>query len=101
MNNKTIFGVLIITYLLILPAQAKDKPEKLLGINDIIAKMQKQLELTDRQAGQIKPIIEEYIAKEKQLKLEEKRALSKVLTDQQLYTWNFLENEKPREKKKK
>ena len=60
MNNKTIFGVLIITYLLILPAQAKDKPEKLLGINDIIAKMQKQLELTDRQAGQIKPIIEEF-----------------------------------------
>ena len=101
MNHKAIFGTLIITCLLILPVLAKEKSDKVKGIDDIMAKMQKQLELTDQQTQQIKPIIEDYIAKEKQLKLEEKKALRKVLTDDQLYAWNFIENEKPREKKKK
>ena len=104
MNRKRVVGVLIILFFLAVSAYAKQKqapPQQQLSVDDIIAKMKIQLELTDKQADEVKPIIENYLAKEKQLKLEEKKQLSKVLTDQQLYTWNFLQNEPPREKKKK
>ena len=99
---KKIFGVLIIFFFLVVSVYAKQKqpPQHLLSADDIVAKMKTQLELTDKQVVEVKPIIENYLAKEKQLKLEEKKQLSKVLTGQQLYTWNFLQNEQPREKKK-
>ena len=71
------------------------------SVDDIVAKMKTQLELTDKQVDEVKPIIENYLVKEQQLKLEEKKQLSKVLTGQQMYTWNFLQNEAPREKKKR
>jgi len=99
---KKIFGVLIIFFFLVVSAYAKPQPPpKPITVDDIVAKMKIQLELTDKQVSEVKPIIENYFAKEKQLKLEEKKQLSKVLTDEQLYTWNFLQNEPPREKKKK
>ena len=103
MNNKIIIGILIIFFFLAVSAYAKPKqePQKQLTVDVIVAKMKTQLELTDKQVGEVKPIIENYLAKEKLLKLEEKKQLSKILTGQQLYTWNFLQNEPPREKKKK
>ena len=75
-------------------------PQQPITADDIVAKMKIQLGLTDKQVDEVKPIIADYLAKEKQLKLEEKKQLSKVLTGQQLYTWDFLQNEPPREKKK-
>ena len=99
---KKIFGVLILFFFLVVSAYAKSQPpSKPITADDIVAKMKIQLGLTDKQVNEVKPIIENYLAKEKQLKLEEKKQLSKVLTGQQLYTWNFLQNEPPREKKKK
>ena len=99
---KKILGVLIIFFFLAAFAYAKpEPPPKPITVDDIVAKMKIQLGLTDQQAGKVKPIIENYLAKEKQLKLEEKKQLSKVLTGQQLYTWNFLQNEPPKEKKKR
>ena len=89
--------------ILILAASAYAKPQppsKLTTADDIVAKMKIQLGLTDQQVSGVKGIIENYLAKEKQLKLEEKKQLSKVLTGQQLYTWNFLQNPPPRENKK-
>jgi hypothetical protein len=90
--------------ILILAVSAYAKPQppsKPITADDIVARMKIQLELTDQQVGKVKPIIENYLAKEKQLKLEEKKQLGKVLTGQQLFTWNFLQNESPREKKKR
>jgi hypothetical protein len=97
-------GIFITVFFLVVSAYAKPKQQPQyhqLTADDIVAKMKVQLELTDKQVDRVKPIIENYLAKEKQLKLEEKKQLSKVLTDQQLFTWNFLQNEPPREKKKK
>ena len=99
---KKILGVLIIFFFLAAFAYAKPQPpSKPMTADDIVAKMKIQLGLTDQQVGKVKPVIENYLAKEKQLKLEEKKQLSKVLTGQQLYTWNFLQNEPPKEKKKR
>ena len=99
---KKILGVLIIFFFLVVSAYAKPQPPpKPITVDDIVAKMKIQLELTDKQVGEVKPIIADYLAKEKKLKLEEKRQLSRVLTGEQLFTWNFLQNEAPKEKKKK
>lgn len=100
--NKAIIGVLILLFLTV-PVYAKNKQqaEHVITVDDIVAKMQEQLELTDQQAQAVKPIIENYIEQEKQLKLQEAKQLSKVLTGQQLFTWNFLQNEQQKNKKKK
>jgi len=101
LNNKIVVGVLILLALISGTAGARQEEHKQPTIDDIVTKMKSQLELTDQQAQAVKPIIEEYAAKEKQLKLEEKEQLRKVLTSDQLYAWNFLQNEKPHEKDKK
>jgi regulator of replication initiation timing len=102
MNNKIMFVVLIIISFLAAPAHAKPKQEtqQQITIDGIVAKMKTQLELTDEQVEDVKPIIEDFLDEEKQLKLEEKKHLSKVLTKDQLFTWDFLQNEKPRDKDK-
>ena len=102
MNKNQIFGILIICFFLAVPSYAKQSqpPKKPITTDDIIAKMKQQLELTDQQVDQVKPIIENYLAQEKQLKLEEKKELSHVLTGQQLYTWDFIQNQTAKEKKK-
>ena len=94
--------VLIISLFLAVSAYAKskDKPQQLLSADEIVAKMMKQLGLTDQQAIEVKAIIEDHIAQEKQLMLDEKKQLSKVLTGDQMYTWNFLQSETSRDKKK-
>jgi hypothetical protein len=104
MNNRIMVGVLIIFFFVAMPAYSKPKDQhtqQLLSADDVVAKMKIQLELTDKQVGDVKPIIENYLTQEKQLKLEEKKQLSKVLSQQQLYSWNFLQNEPPPEKKKR
>ena len=103
MKNKTVVGVLIIFSFLAVSVDAKTRqqsPPKPLTADDIVAKMKTQLGLTDQQAIEVKPIIEDFLAEEKQLKLDEKKQLSKVLTGQQLFTWDFLQNEPSREKRK-
>jgi regulator of replication initiation timing len=103
MNKKQAAGVFIMSFFLVVPAFAKSKQQvqQQLNADDIVAKMKMQLGLTDEQVMEVKPIIEDHLAQEQQLKLEEKKQLSKVLTGEQLYTWNFLQNEPPRGKKKK
>jgi len=100
--NKAIIGVLILLFWAV-PAYAKTKQqaEHIITVDDIVATMKEQLQLTDQQAQAVKPIIENYMEEEKQLKLQEVKQLSKVLTGQQLFTWNFLQNEQPKDKKKK
>ena len=103
MNKKQVLGAFILFFFLAASAYAKqkDQPEHLLTADQIVAKMKVQLGLSDEQLVEVKPIIEGHLAQEEQLKLEEKQQLSKVLTGQQLYTWNFLQNEgAPRQKKK-
>jgi hypothetical protein len=103
MNNKIAVGALIIFSFLAVSADAKTRqqpPPKPLTADDIVAKMKTQLGLTDQQAVEVKPVIEDYLAREKQLKLDEKKQLSKVLTGQQLFTWDFLQNEPSRDKRK-
>jgi len=103
MHQKRIIGVVILSLFLALPAYAKTRqqaPTKPITADDIVAKMKTQLGLTDEQAIEVKPIIEEHLAREKELKLEEKKQLSKVLTGQQLYSWDFLQNEQEHEKRK-
>jgi len=105
MKNLKIPAVVLIILFLMIPAYAKPKqqqsPAQPVFAETIVAKMKTQLQLTDQQAADVKPIIENYLAQEKRLKLEEKKQLSKVLTGQQLFTWNFLQNEPPQQKKKK
>ncbi len=102
-HNLILMGALIISLFLAVPANAKTRqqpPPKALTADDIVAKMKVQLGLSDDQALEVKPIVEDYLVGEKQLKIEEKKHLSKVLTGQQLYTWDFLQNEPQREKRK-
>jgi len=99
--NKLI-AVVVIVLFLAGPGYAKTSAAgKSLTMDDMLAKLKVQLELTDEQIEKIKPIFADYMAKEKQLKLEEKKALSRVLTDEQLYTWNFLQNEIKEKKRSK
>jgi len=102
MKNKKVVGILIILFFLTIYGYAKQKQEpapKPLTADDIVAKMKMQLGLSDQQVQEVKPIIMDYLDKEKQLKVEEKKDLSHVLTGDQLYTWNFLQNEPSHEKK--
>jgi len=102
MNKKIVFAALILGVLLVVPVFAKDKQEsqKQLSADEMVTKLTKQLGLSDQQIDEIKPIIADYLAKEKELKLEEKNELSKVLTHDQLYTWDFLQTESKKTKKK-
>jgi hypothetical protein len=102
MNKKQMLGVLVISCCLVVSAYAKEtqQPQHQLTADDIVAKMKTQLGLTDEQVDEVKPIIVDHLAREQQLKLEEKKRLSKVLTGQQMFTWNFLQNDQPKEKKK-
>ena len=95
--------LLMVVASLSVPAFAKSKEEaiKQITVDDIVAKMKKQLELTDQQVIEVKPIVENYVEGEKQLRLQEKKDLSKVLTEQQLYSWNFILNDTKKSKKKK
>ncbi len=103
MNKKQALAALVIFSFLAASASAKSKQELLQQLNagDIVAKMKTQLELTDQQVDEVKKIVEDRLAKEKQLDLEEKKQLSRVLTGEQMYTWNFLQNEVAQEKEKK
>jgi len=78
--------------------QTSDQP---LTADGMVAKMKFQLELTDQQAQAVRPIIQNYLDEEKQLKVQEAQALKKVLTSDQMYTWNFLQTESPLKTKKK
>ena len=102
MNKNLILGTLILSVLLVVSAFAKDKQDfaKQLSVEEMVAKLTKQLGLSDQQIEEIKPILADYLAKEKELKLEEKKDLSKVLTHDQLYTWDFLQTESKKTKKK-
>ena len=101
--RTAIIVIIILFFTLASTVQAKPKsgPQQPLSVEEIVAKMKTQLVLTDQQVIAVKPIIEDFLAQEKQLRLEEKKKLSRVFTGGQLYTWNFLQNEQPREKKKK
>lgn len=103
MNNKRVVGVLVLFFFLVISAYAKQKqePQQQMTADEIVAKMTTQLQLTDQQALQVKPIIENYLAQQQQIKLDEKKQLSKVLNGQQMFTWDFLQNENTRDKKKK
>ena len=77
MNKKIVVRILIIFCFLAVSAYAKDKKEsqKPLTAADIVAKMKVQLDLTDQQVQKVQAIIENYLALELQLKLEEKKGL--------------------------
>ena len=101
--NKIAIGILITTLFLAAPAFAKQKQQPLqqLSTGEIVTKMKAQLGLTDQQIAEVKPIIEKYLAQEKQLKLEEKKELGRVLTGDQMYAWNFLQEATQGKEKKK
>jgi len=102
MDFKIIAAVLIVFCFFSESAFAKQKQQPLhqMAADDIVAKMKFQLQLSDAQVEKVKGIIENYLAQERQIKLEEKKQLGRVLTGEQMFTWNFLQNEPPREKKK-
>ena len=104
MKLKTAVAIGIIFSVLMISAHAKSKDaqtSKPLTGDEIVARMKIQLQLTQEQTERVKPIIENYLTQEQQLKLDEKKQLSRVLTDGQMFTWNFLQNDNPREKEKK
>jgi hypothetical protein len=94
--------ILVMSVFLVVGAYAKQPAvPKPLTVDDIIARMKFQLGLTDDQAAKVKPIIKDYMQQERKLKINEVRALSKVLTSDQMFTWKFLQNEPPKDKKHK
>ena len=103
MNKRSLSCLLLVFFLLAVSAYAKEKdagPTKPLTADDIVAKMALQLGLTDQQALQVKPVIKNFIVQEEQIRKEEVKQLSHILTGQQMFTWNFLENEKQKNKKR-
>ena len=97
---------MIVFFALSLPAFAKPKQqpaqtqEHQLTADDIINKWKIALDLSDKQMEQLKPIVEDYLAKQEALKLEEKKKLRKVLSGDQMYAWEDLQKQSTKGKKK-
>ena len=103
MTNKTVIPIVGILFLLGVSAQAKQNQQQVprqLSVKDTVDKLKVQLELSDKQVDEVKPIIADFLLREEQLKVEEKKELAKVFTPDQMYSWNDLQKQIPKEKKK-
>lgn len=100
-------GILVVLFFWVISACAQDD---ILGVDERLAAMKTELNLTQAQADAVKPIIEEYTAKRQQvrddtkgqvsidknailnrmeqLREEENRKLNQVLTPDQMKQWN-------------
>ena len=108
MRNKAIIGyLLVVLFFLSISAYAQDEDQP---TGDILARMKTELNLTQAQANAVKPIIKEYAAKRhqiresleeqgvtdkniifshmEQIREEESRKLSQILTPDQMKRWN-------------
>jgi hypothetical protein len=106
MRSKIIRHVLVILFFLAVSAYAQETT----SVNDIVAKMKKELNLTQQQADAVKPIIEENMAKREELRQsvqdqamiigrvtiqskigqldqDENQKLSQILTQDQMNKW--------------
>jgi hypothetical protein len=106
MRSKIIWYVLVILFFLAVSTYAQET----VSVNDIVAKMKKELNLTQQQADAVKPIIEENMAKREELRQsvqdqtmivdratiqskigqldqDENQKLSQILTQAQMNKW--------------
>ena len=107
MRSKIAGCVLVVFFFLGVSAYAEDtgkqwgggKGPRLLSADDIVEKMKAELNLTDEQSGVVKPIIEENMARRRELKQsfrnqmeqlnqDENQKLSQVLNQDQMSKWN-------------
>jgi len=105
MCMRAIYGCLIVLLCIAIPVFAQQPP----SAEDIVSKMQSQLNLTQDQVSAITPIIEKYTSKRealkqgvedgtmersdmraqmKQLRVDEKQELSQILSADQLSQWD-------------
>jgi Spy/CpxP family protein refolding chaperone len=92
MNHK----IIVITLCLFLFSTGSSLAKE----DQLMAKIILALDLNDKQVTQVKAIIQNYLVQEEQLKVEETKALSKVLTANQMYAWQDLQKQPEKEKKK-
>jgi len=116
MSLKLFYALLMVLFFTALPVFAQDQPpggeHQRPSADDMVAKMQSQLNLTQDQAAAIKPIIEKFSSKReelrqsmqneladrdsqrsqmKQLKADEKQELAQVLSTDQLSQWDRMQ----------
>jgi len=106
MRSKIILHVLVILFFLVISAYAQE----ITSVNDVVAKMKKEFNLTPQQVNAVKPVIEESAAKREelrqsvqeqsmiidratiqnkigQLNQDENQKLSQILTQDQMHKW--------------
>jgi flagellar motor protein MotB len=106
MRNRIIWHILVILFFLIVYAYAQETA----SVNEIVAEMKKELNLTQEQADAVKPIIEENMAKREELRQrvqdevmltdratiqrkirelerDENQKLAQILTKEQMNKW--------------
>ncbi len=112
MGMKVIYGCMVVLFFNMAPVFAQDQPP---SAEDIVAKMQSELNLTQDQVSAITPIIEKFSSKReelhqsmedgtadkssirsqmKQLKEDEKQELSQVLSADQLGQWEKMQGQR-------
>ncbi len=116
---KPLYACVMVLFFTIMPVYAQDQPQEDQrqgppSADDIVAKMQSKLSLTQDQLTAITPIIEKYSSKReelhqsmedgtadkesihsqmKQLRENEKQELSKVLTPDQMSQWDSMQGQ--------
>jgi len=111
MGMKVIYSCVMVLLFATMPVFAQGQP---LSADDIVAKMQSQLNLTQDQVAAITPIIEKYSSKRqelqqnaedgtlersdmrtqmKQLRVDEKQELSQILSADQMIQWKQMQKQ--------
>jgi hypothetical protein len=119
MTMKIFYACWMVLLFTTIPVYAQDQPQgdekhQPPSTEDIVAKMQSKLSLTQDQANAVMPIVEKYSSKRqeirqsmqdgtadkdsirsqmKQLKEDEKQELSQVLSEDQLGQWEQMQNQ--------
>jgi uncharacterized protein (DUF2235 family) len=118
MIMKRFYACLILLFFTVMPAFAQDQPSsdghQPPSVEDIVAKLQSKLNLTQDQVTAVTPIIEKYSSKRqdlrqsmedgtadkdtirsqmKQLKADQTQELSQVLSSDQLNQWEQMQNQ--------
>lgn len=90
MKNKIIAGTLMSLLMCVGSVYAN----KMMNIDDKIKDMQNKLSLTDNQASEVRPILQDYKDKVDNLREDKDSKLSKVLSDEQMTKLRDMKDEK-------
>ncbi|MBL8013377.1 MAG: hypothetical protein JNN05_05965 [Candidatus Omnitrophica bacterium] len=90
MKNKIIAGTVMSLLLIVSGAQAN----RMMNVDEKVKDMQRELSLTDNQANEVRPILQDFKDKMENLKQDKESKLSKVLSDEQMTKFRDMKDDK-------